>query len=215
METTCPDITVWRTYCDGLISANDRAVAESHLATCLKCRAQLISLFDTSAEQIVEPAPDYLKRQVVDFTVQETKKAFFASFRPLVPVALAAAIVLAVGISFLIYQDRTGTTPTSDLRQSNAGAGQFKLINPPNGSQLESGPIQFRWEDSTSDARYEFTLTDEKGDLVFQERNAKRPLRLDSAALKLSPQHTYYWSVTVQLPDGTRRESPVASFTIK
>lgn len=215
MEATCPDITAWRTYCDGLITPDERQVAETHLAGCHRCRRRVISLFDNAREAYVEPAPDFLKRRALGLAPQKEKGSVFASFRPFAPVALAAALVLAVSVSFLIYRDRTGTTPTSDLRQSNAGAGQFKLINPPNGSQLASGPIEFRWEDSTSDARYEFTLTDEKGDIVFQERNAKRPLRLDSAALTLSSQHKYYWSVTAQLPDGTRRESLVASFTIK
>ena len=131
------------------------------------------------------------------------------------PVAFAAAIILAVGVSFLIYRDKTGITPTGDLRQSNDASSQIALTNPPDNASLESGKVEFRWSDPTAAARYEFTLTDEKGDIVFQEQNATSPLLLDTATLKLLPQRRYYWSVTAKLPDGTRRESSVVSFTMK
>lgn len=214
METTCPDITVWRKYCDGSMTADERLIAEAHMASCARCRHQLIALFDTAREADVEPAPDFLKRRALKLAPQKERRSFFASFRPFAPVALAAVIVLAVGVSFFLYRDRTRTS-TTDLRQSDPATAEISLNNPPHGSTLESGTVEFRWEDSTLNARYEFTLTDEKGDIVFQERNARSPFRLDPGAVKLSPQQRYYWSVSARLPDGTRRDSPVASFTIK
>lgn len=212
----CPDNTIWRTYRDGSMTADTRSFAESHLASCLRCRQQLIALFDAAAEEAhVESVPDFLKSRALGLAPEKEKRSFLASFRPFAPVALAAVIVLAVGISFFRYRDRTATPTTTDLRQSKPTTGQLALTNPPNGAQLQHGTIEFRWDDSIPGARYELTLTDEKGDIVFQERNANSPLRLDSAALKLSPQQRYYWSVTARLPDGTRRESPITSFTMK
>ncbi|MGQ0761631.1 MAG: hypothetical protein ACT4OT_06390 [Acidobacteriota bacterium] len=215
MKANCPDITVWRNYCDGSTAHDERLSAESHLASCHRCRHQLIALFDEAREAHVEPAHDALKGRALRLAPQKVKRPFFASFRPFAPVALAAAVVLAVGISFLLYRDRTGTPSPTDLRQSSGATAEIPLSNPPNAAQLETGTIEFRWGDSTSEARYQLTLTDEKGDIVFQEPNARSPLRLDSGALKLSSQRKYYWSVTAKLPDGTLRESPIASFTIK
>lgn len=214
METTCPDITVWRKYCDGSMTPDERLIAEAHMASCGLCRRQVISLFDIAREASVESAPDSLKRRTLGLAPQKETRSFFASFRPFAPVALAAVIVLAVSVSFFLYRDRTRTS-TTDLRQSDPTTAGISLSNPPHGSKLESATVEFRWEDSTPNARHEFTLTDEKGDIVFQERNARSPLRLDTGAIKLSPQQRYYWSVSARFPDGTRRDSPVASFTIK
>lgn len=214
MEATCPEITIWKAYCADSMSADERLIAESHLVSCGRCRQQLISLFDAAREADVEPAPDFLKRRALRLAPEREKRSLFVLFRPFAPVALAAVIVVAVGVSFFMYRGRTRTS-TTDLRRSDPTTAGISLSNPPHGSTLESGAIEFRWEDSTLNARYEFTLTDEKGDIVVQERDAKSPLRPDTGALRLSPQRKYYWSVTAQLPDGTRRESPIASFTIK
>jgi hypothetical protein len=215
MEATCPDITFWRTYCDGSSTPDERHKAENHLARCQRCRQRLISFYDSARETRFEPAPDFLRTRALKMAPEKEKWSFFASFRLFAPVAVAVALLLVVGVSFMILRDRNATTPTSDLRQSNGTSNQVNITNPPNGSQLESGAVDFRWEVLMSDARYEFTLTDEKGDIIFHQRNAKAPLRVDTAALKLSPQQKYYWSVTATLPDGTRRESPISSFTIK
>jgi hypothetical protein len=215
MEATCPDISVLRKYCDGSIAPDERRNAETHMASCARCRHQLISLFDTAREAYVESAPDFLKRRALGLAPQKERRSFFASFRPFAPVALAAIIVLAVGISFFLNRERTTTPGTTDLRQSQPATAEILLSNPPNGSNLESATVDFRWEDSTPNARHEFTLTDEKGDIVLQERNARSPFRVDTGAIKLSPQQRYYWSVSARFPDGTRRDSPVASFTVK
>lgn len=215
MEVNCPGTNFWRRYSEGSIAPEERPGAESHLASCHRCRQRLISFFDETRETQVEAAPDFLKNRTLGLAPKKEAWSFFASFRPFAPVALAATIVLAVGVSFLMFRNRAVTTPTSDLRQSHGTAHQVQLTGPQNGAQLAPGAIDFRWQDSTPEARYEFSLTDEKGDIVFQQGNAKSPLRLDAPALKLSPQHRYYWSVTARLPDGSRRESPVASFTIR
>ena len=215
MEATCPDTTVWQKYCDGSIAADERLTAESHLVSCGRCRQQLISLFDIAREAQVEAVPSSLKNRVLRVSLKKERRSFFASFRPFAPVALAAVVVLAVAIPIFLYRDRSTTRTTTDLRQSDPAAAAISLANPANGANVDAGAIEFRWQDSSANALYEFTLMDEKGDIAFQERNAKSPVRLDTESLKLSPQRRYYWSVTARLPDGTRRESSVAFFTIK
>ncbi len=217
MQPTCPDAAVWQTYLNGPITTADRASAESHLAGCPLCRERLIGLFDAASEQeITETAPPALKRQALELTsAPQTRTGFIDVFRPFVPVALAATILLAIGISFVVYRNRTGTETVGNFRQSQRLTTDISLTSPPNGATVNSGKLEFSWHDAGAGARYQFVLTDEKGDIVFQEKAAINPLSLDTAALRLSSQRKYYWSVTARLPDGTRRESGIADFTLK
>jgi hypothetical protein len=215
MDETCRDITFWRAYCDGSMSDVERALAESHLVHCRRCRTQLVSVFDAVSQPVSESVPDHLRSKALGFVPPKARSAFAGPFRRFVPLALAAAIILAFGASLFVLRDRNGNVPTTDIRQSNTTAYQVQLDSPANGAELEPGSLEFRWSDSSAAARYEFTLTDEKGDILFQQRHTITSLPLDTNTLKLSPQRKYYWSVTAILPDGTRRESTVASFTIR
>ncbi len=199
------------------MAAADRETAESHLVSCRLCRTRLIALFDEAGERsLAETVPVALKNRAVQSApVDRPAKSVFDSFRPYVPVALAATIVLAVGLSVLVYRNQTTTQRTTEFRQTDRSTGEISLTNPPNGAALTSGQLEFRWGAVGADARYEFTVTDEKGDLMLQEKPPSNFLTLDTVAARLSPGQRYYWSVTARLPDGTRRESPIAGFTVK
>lgn len=213
VHTMCPDKAVWQRYLDGSMTGAEREGHESHLARCRVCRERLISQFDRTNESVSEIAPRGLRHRAV--RLAKKTKPFFSSFRPFVPVTVAAAILVVAGVSFLMYRNQTVTAPGTDLRQSRGSTGQIPLTFPANGATMDSGQIEFRWDDSAPGAHYEFVLTDEKGDIVFQNRDATNPLYLDTGALNRSVQRKYYWSVTARLPDGTRRESGIASFTMK
>jgi hypothetical protein len=216
MESTCPDITVWQKFLDGSIAQEDRAASESHLVRCRLCREQLIALSDTAREETLsEPAPDSLKNRAISLAPPKSRPSFIGSWRPYVPLALAAAIVLAVGLSVVVYRNKTKPPPAFELRQSDRATIALSLSSPTDGAVMEPGQLEFRWGDCGPGARYEFTITDEKGDIVFQEKPANNFLTLDSRALKLSSQRKYYWTVSARLPDGTKRESAVAGFTLK
>lgn len=216
MESTCPEATVWQTFLDGSISVTDRASAESHLGHCRVCREHLIVCLDnTNEREVFEAAPSSLKKNAIRSTSPQPRTAnFMNSLRPYVPMALAATIVLAVGITFFFYRTADQTQPVSDLRQSGNATGELSLESPLNGAALNPGKLEFRWSDAGAGARYEFTLTDEKGDIIFREKPASNFLSLDSSG-RLSSSRKYYWSVLAKHPDGTQRESSVASFTLK
>lgn len=217
MESTCPDITVWQQFLDASIAQEDRAASESHLVRCRLCREQLIALADTAREETFsEPAPDSLRNRALSLApVKSVSPSFIASWRPYVPLALAAAIVLAVGLSVVVYRNKTKPPPAFELRQSDRATIALSLSSPTDGAVMEPGQLEFRWGDCGPGARYEFTITDEKGDIVFQDKPANNFLALDSKAIKLSSQRKYYWTVSARLPDGTKRESAVAGFTLK
>jgi hypothetical protein len=217
MESICPDTAVWQTFLDGSITPDDRAVAESHLVRCRLCREGLIALSDASSENAVsDEAPISVRNRAVQLASRTSDSTSFVDFlRPYIPLALAATIVLAVGLSVLIYRNKTEPQRTAELRQSDRATAQLSLNSPANGAVLDSGKLEFSWADAGTGVRYEFTITDEKGDIVVRENPANNSVSLDSRALRLSPQRRYYWTVSARLPDGTRRESSVAGFSLK
>lgn len=217
MQTHCPDQIVWQTFRDGSISEADRTIAESHLVRCTVCRQRLIALFDGASEgELRESAPSSLRRRTLESAAATSgSHRFLDVVRPYAPLALAATILLVVGISWLAYRQRTPVQPPSELRQSGQATAAIPLTTPLNGAELISGKLEFRWGDAGAGARYEFILTDEKGDIVFQEKPATNALTLDTVALRFSTQRKYYWSVTAKIADGTKRESAVAGFTLK
>ena len=213
----CPDTEAWQTFLDGSIAQGERAAAESHLARCRLCRERLIGLSDAGRENAVpEVAPTSLRKRAEELVSRTPDSpSLFGSLRPYVPLALAAAIVLAVGLSVMVFRSRTERQPASELRQSDLTTVALSLSSPTDGAVIEPGQMEFRWGSAGPGARYEFTITDEKGDIVFHEKPANTLLSLDSRALRLSPQRKYYWTVSARLPDGTKRESAVAGFSLK
>lgn len=195
----------------------DRVTSVSHLASCGSCRERLIFLFDVAGEKSSsETLPLALKTRAVQLaSVESTSKSYFSFFRPYVPVALAAMILLAVGLSLFLFQTKNENQRQGEFRQSDGASSEISLTSPAKGATVNSGILNFRWSDAGGGARYEFTLTDEKGDILFQDKTATSPLSMDTAAVRLLPQRKYYWSVTARLPDGTRRESGIASFNLK
>ncbi len=210
----CPDSVTWQSFLGGELPPADRSAAEAHLAGCWHCRESLIALYDNQAgARVEETAPSSLKRRVTRTPVHWIK-----SPRAYVPLALAATVVIAVGLSIFVYrnvQSPSAAPPVGGLRRSNGPTNDLALAGPPNGAQLNPGPVDFHWSDAGNSARYELTVTDEKGDIIIQEETLESHLVIDIAKLRLSTQRNYYWSVSARLPDGTNRESGIAGFTLR
>lgn len=213
----CPEAKTWQIFLDGSIAQEQRAEAESHLVRCRLCREHLIALSDARRENaFLEEAPISLRKRAGQLASRTPgPPSLFGSFRPYIPLALAAGIVLAVGLSAVVYRQRTMRQPTSELRQSDLATVALSLSSPTDGAVMEPGQLEFRWGSAGPGARYEFTITDEKGDILLHEKPPNNLLSLDSRGLKLSPQRKYYWTVSARLPDGTKRESRVAGFSLK
>ena len=216
----CPDIMVWLTFLEGVMPGPDRSAAESHLTRCRRCRERLIALYDEANEaRVLESAPGSLKSRAIPSSRQLPSAVRLMNVpRPYVPLALAATVVIGVGLSIFVYQKQKSISEksaVSRLRQSQNATRELALVNPVNGAELSSGKLEFRWSEAGAGARYEFTLTDEKGDIIHQEKLTTNSLVLDSSALRLSAQKKYYWSVIARLADGTSRESGIARFTLR
>ncbi len=212
---------MWQSFLGGTLSTGEREIAASHLTECRACRRRVVALHESAVdERDIHRAPDGLKRRVRDLPI--TRPGMFAralaSLRRPAPLAFAATVLIVAGLSILVYRNRQLTSETprvSDLRRSSGPTSELALASPPNGAQLNRGPVEFRWTDAGNSATYQFTLTDDKGDIVVQEKPTATSLVIDTAKLRLSPKRNYYWSVSAILPNGARRESGIAGFTLK
>jgi hypothetical protein len=216
----CPGIPVWRTFLAGVMAPADRSAAEGHLARCRFCRDRLVALNDEASEAAVqESAPSALTSRVTRQAPAGMKsRPVINVLRRYAPLALAATIAIAAGLSVFVYWNKQSFPDTpriSNIRQSNGASRELALVNPANGAELSVGKLGFRWSEAGEGARYEFSLTDEKGDIIHQEKVTTNSLVLDSSALRLSTQKKYYWSIVARLADGTSRESGIAGFTLR
>lgn len=198
-HTNCPESHVWQDFLEGRLTPSERTSLEQHLVTCLRCRVGLISQFDTREEA----------KGVSSLTKQRSPRYKW--------MALAASVVIAVGMTLLVwnYGLRSRTVPTVEPTRSSSTNYAFMLISPADGAQLPRTTVEFAWQAFANNARYSFTLTNEKGDIVIRESSANNKIVVDLARLEPPSLQTYYWTVTAQLPDGTSVESGVAGFKIK
>lgn len=165
-------------FLDGGLSPADRLAAESHLAACAPCRAELAQVRALAASA---PAPSRRRRLPV----------------PVRGALAAAAVLAAVAIGLPLL------TPSPDdplLRADRQGEG-VATIEPytSNAGVVAAGNALFAWRPVAGNSSYRFTLTDEVGDVVLQEVTADTLLRLDTLRL---PAGALYWRVDALLPDG-------------
>jgi hypothetical protein len=207
----CPDSELWQRFLNGTVP--DRSLFESHLVRCPACRQVVIEIHDQAEERVSvlsENVPAATREFVKSFPL--TAKSRGPARRLYIPLAAAAAIVLAITLTVFVTKRPPQVT---DLRQSSGVSAEIILNSPPNSAQLTQGSIEFRWSEPAPGAKYEFTLTDEKGDILSQHKLQTSSVTIDTRALKLSPSRRYYWSIKALLPTGVTKESSIAGFTLR
>ena len=123
----------------------------------------------------------------------------------LVPLALAASLLLAIGIG-LAVRSRTGP---EDI--SRGGASSLVLLSPP-GEVAPGHPITFSWRPVPGARRYQLEVLDPNGTAVFSELTADTTLNW--LADWLQPGSTYRWWVRAVTP-GAELSSPLRPLRIR
>jgi len=101
---SCPvDSVTLSCFLDGELSCDESDILKAHLATCESCRAAYEALSETVTltKSASAEAPSSVGRGVSDFLLRETRLRRLRRLRTAVGTA-AAALVLVVGISFLM-----------------------------------------------------------------------------------------------------------------
>jgi hypothetical protein len=124
--------------------------------------------------------------------------------RRLAPFALAASLLLVVGVGLLVRQQSSGDTV-------RGGGAPLTLVSPE--TDVPPGrPITFVWRPLPGVNRYELEVLGQNGKAVFSE--VTRDSTLTWSAGELRPGMTYQWWVR-DLTPGSRLVSPVRPLRVR
>jgi hypothetical protein len=183
-------------YLDGGLSAKERARAESHLAECDICRAEVVEV----SRLLATPAP--------------ARRPF-----PRWPAAaLAAAAVIAM-LFLLRPADVLLRPDTETLRVAEPairpdGVESIPVITPPADTPVPAEDLAFAWHSAEPEALYRFTLTEETGEVLWTVATSDTALALPGG-LDLRAGGTYFWHVDALLPDGRSATTRVQRLTTR
>ncbi len=122
------------------------------------------------------------------------------------PVALAASIVLAVGVGLKLT-----TRGGADVERGTVDA--VTLLAP--AAEIDAGaPVTFAWQPVSGALRYDIEVLDEQGTVVFAQATEQTSATL-SDARRLVPGSSYRWWVRAATRAGEPRASPVRSLRIR
>jgi anti-sigma factor RsiW len=151
-------------YVRGRLDPASHARVELHLAGCASCRDEVGDVVHLS-----RPAPGH-------------------TWRPLIPAAAAAAILLA-----LVWTGGPSPEPAETREQPVAAAAAPTLLAP---VEQASGRVEFRWKPEGG-LRFRVVLFDSTGSALLEQTTGEDRLSLpDSVALR--PGDLYLWKVEVE-----------------
>jgi hypothetical protein len=117
--------------------------------------------------------------------------------RWMMPAALAATVLIAVGLGRVVLQ------PSADTVRSGDGA-HVELIAP--GAEVPSGaPVSFAWRPVEGASRYRLEVLNESGDLTIEAETHDTALTSASAA-RLAPGSYQWWVIAFSPGPGPRSE---------
>ncbi len=194
-------------YLEDGLEVEDRARAEEHLSRCRSCRRDLVASYETRAELPEVEASEDLKRAVRDLPVHAPGLARKGAVRWWT--ALAAAVVVGLGFSVLLREERLGTSPDPETLRAPR-VSDLELLTPAAGETVVSATVVFSWSAVPEVWWYMLRVVNALGDVVHRETTSEP--RLGVPAASFSGAQEYFWYVTVVLDDGTTLESEVGSF---
>lgn len=177
-------------YLDRALAPPARAEVEAHLAGCPECRAELVDLDRILADRRTTPPWRW---------------------------GAAAAVLAAAALVGVLLVRPGGEEPDSGrvLRGRQASladsAARVAMVHPTPDAVVPVDSLVFSWRSSEEDASYRFTLTDERGDVVWQAATADTTLRVPPRA-GLKPGAEYYWYVDALLSNGRSVTSGIRGF---
>jgi hypothetical protein len=196
---------------DGGLDASRRLAAETHVADCGFCLAQLAVLI-RSADDAEPPAmPDSVIARAERLAVRPARR--FGSRHGW---AAAAVVVLAVGLLSTQWAPPgvgPSAKPPRQTRYADGEALQPRLLAPVEGSVIEPLEQVFHWTAVPGSLFYDVRLVSPDGDLLLRERvNDTR--WLIPAHLELRPGEEYFVRVDAYLNDAKYLSSEHVVFTV-
>ncbi len=176
-------------YLSRSLAPDRREAVARHLVTCDECRSDLIT-----ASEALEHAGR--RRWAI----------------LLLPTAAAAAVVLL----FFAQSGGPGVSgvPTTPIRSDSAeGVQTFAAIFPQEGARVVADSVRFEWRSEGAGARYRLTVTDEIGDVAWEESTSDT-LLVPTRELALVPGARYFWRVDALLSGARSSTTGFRSFVV-
>jgi hypothetical protein len=178
-------------YVDGRLGPQERSGVESHLAFCVVCRDEVVSV-----------------RQML------------ASFQPVArrfpmprQLAAAAALILAVGLP--LAGKWGGTSDEVPVRQpGSATVSAVVAVEPAADAALAGGPVRFVWRAADPGSTFRVRIVDEAGSTVWSVETGDTVASLPGE-VTLRPGAAYYWYVDALAADGRSMTSGAQRFTVR
>jgi hypothetical protein len=191
---SCPDLEALLALVQREGSESQRMEALDHVSGCSACRRELEVLrsFDRAGRALAaERGGGTVGSRVVEH---------HPAWRRAAPMALAAALLLAVGLG---VRQRFGEGDLSDVPR--AAAGDVALVSPAESGAVSPAPLTFVWRSVPQTRRYLLEVMTDDGALLLARPTTDTSV---TAALPAGTAGgTYRWSVRAQLADGTERRS--------
>ena len=178
----CPSPDALLAALRGERSEPERLRVLDHALQCSACRPELALLHAVSSDTPVEASRSR------------------PLWRRLVPLAVAASIVLAVGIAGLgQLRDRQ----SQDITRAGGDSGPG-LISPGGGEAIPRGPVSFVWHPGDGALGYTLELNASDGTLIYSVRTADTAV---NAALDTIAAGRHRWWIRAHLNDGSEQRS--------
>jgi len=169
---------------DALLSAlrgespeHERLRTLDHALQCAACRRELALLHSVSG--LGARAGSVLRRGL--------------TWRRVIPLALAASLLLAVGVAGVSRWQRSG----GDVTRAG-GSTTPTLVRPSNGSTVAAGRVRFVWRSVAGALGYTLEVDATDGTVLFTARTADTAL---TAPLTGTATGEYRWSVAARMDD--------------
>jgi hypothetical protein len=174
-------------FLDGTLSAQQRREASDHLASCGRCRDALTASAVTLREQR----------------------------RPRVRLTAATSVAIAAGLAalFIVPAVRDAGVAPEPLERGDQAEGipTFAAFAPRDGAEVAADGVSFRWAEAGPDARYQITVTDELGDVVWTAPTRETVFEGPGTDV-FAAGAVYYWYVDALLDGGRVARTAVLEF---
>lgn len=196
----CLDETDIVQLVDGSLEPEHRAALVAHTASCATCRVSVAAL----TRLVAEPS---VRRELERLQPGRRTVAASRRFRRLAGVAAAAAVVALV----MPQLSRLGNEETAPSHR----AGDLSLSAPPvpiSPLGVAVGSIPFEWSSTPLADRYEVTLFDDEGSILWQA-NTTDTIAVLPDSVSLVPGSSYFWRSRARIGFDRWAESELVEFS--
>ena len=185
---------------------DERLATLDHVMACRECARELELLRAIEQAGAASGAAAVAPEREGAATVVPLRGRARPAWQRFVPLALAASLLLAIGIGVLDRGPRA-----EDVTRGDAAA--VTLLAP--GPDVRSGPpVTFVWRPVPHALRYTLEVLDDDGNVVFTTATPDTTVTITDAS-RLAPGAEYRWWVRAVDPEAAQRASPMRPLRVR